>query len=319
MKKFFLRFISILIFSLFISRLYCADNNSRITFNTQINSSYNNQKMEYCVIDDTTHSINSKLEWRSDYFFKLGLTEEITITAFDFFCSLAFPLPFKCGKMYDSDWYTPGIKTNLSISNLFVHSGFDAELGIKYNFDIYGFTISPLISISNSFIKLQAKNTIGRCGDMRHTHLEQNYPWNSEYSKKVKKFGIDFWNNITSVFCGIEAAKNFGAVKANAGILVSPYTYILSVDHHLNKEEGHYYQLIQKAYFKVWDFYAQTGYSLNKKNMICLAADYSFCPVTNGDFYFGWFKIENILADETSSFAFSNLALRLSWTIIGGK
>ena len=56
-------------------------------------------------------------------------------------------------------------------------------------------------------------------------------------------------------------------------------------------------------------------YSINQKNQLVLSADYTFCPTINGYFYYGWFQIENILADETSSFAFSKLSLCLSWQL----
>lgn len=327
MKNRFFSFIILLLASTSFQKVYCSEKNDQIKFRADINSYYCNQKLEYSIIDNDLHKVNSKLEWESDYLFKLGLGGDLQFKNIDFFCVASFPLPLECGKMYDSDWRTVGIKTNLSKSDLFINSGIDATLGIKYNFEIscsgdlatsnndFHFYISPVVNITNSFIKLEAKNTIGWCGDRGHTHLDRDYSWDSEYAKKVKKYGIDLTNNITSVFCGVEASAVYNALQAKAGFLISPYTYILSIDHHLNKEEGNFYQLAQTAYFKTLEFYASTGYSINQKNQLVLSADYTFCPTINGDFYYGWFQIENILADETSSFAFSKLSLCLSWQL----
>ena len=289
-----------------------------IPFFLELTSSYNKESRDYCVID-TDGSTNSKLEWNADYLFKEGISGGIKFQNFEMFLSTQVCLPFECGKMYDSDWRTIGIKTNFSESNLFAGFGCDVAFQIKYNFRLSApnskLLISPIIQLSNSFIRFEAKNTIGWCGDTAHTHLEENLPWNSEYAKKVKKYGINFANNITSFFCGLEVSDWIDSIFVNAGLLISPYTYILSVDHHLNKEEGSYYQLVQKAYFKTWDFYAGAGYKINQKNMIALSGDFCFCPATNGDFYFGWFGTDNIIADETCSFAFSKFSLCFSWQI----
>lgn len=325
MKKISFCFILLLIL-IISSKAYCIESvehnsstsNQKSNFSVEIQTSYNNEKRNYCVIDESG-KLNSLLEWQSDYLFKLGVVGNLKIGMLEILSSVAFPLPLNCGKMYDSDWRTAGIKTNFSESDLFTDFGFDAVFGFKYNLKAhinnFNLLISPVIAVSNSFISLKAKNTIGWCGDTNHTHLEKNYPWNSEYAKKVKKYGIDFKNNITSVLCGVEVSKQFNSFWANIGVLSSPYTYILSVDHHLNKEEGYFYQLIQKAYFLFWDFYTTAGYSINKKNMLLLSINYSFCPEINGDFYYGWYKIENIIADETSSFSYKSFSFCLSWKI----
>ncbi len=321
MKKWFLCF-TFLIVSGFVCKSFCVakpdSESQKFCFNTGIDTAYANEKRVYSVFDETGKE-NSRLEWEADYLFKLGITAGFRLGQFELFADALFPLPLECGKMYDSDWRTAGIKTNLSKSDLFIDFGCDASLGLKYNLELgsdnKSIIISPVIAISNSYLSLQAKNTIGWCGDTAHTHLDRDYSWDSEYEKKVKKYGIDLTNNITSVLFGVEASKGFGNIFVNAGILTSPYTYIICIDHHLNKEEGHYYQLIQKAYFKVWDFYAGAGYSINQNNAILFSTDFSFCPETAGDFYYGYYKIENIIADETSSFSFTKFSIHLSWQL----
>ncbi len=319
MKKAFFTIIIFFISSLFIAVHSAELTNQKILFFLEVNSSYNKESLNDYLIE-TTGKTNSLLEWNADYLFREGITGGMQSGNLVLALSVNFPLPFECGKMYDSDWRTTGIKTNYSTSDLFAGFGCDTTFSIKYNFQLaqnkFCWYVSPVISVSNSFIKYQAKNTICWCGDIAHTHMDQNYSWDSQYAKKVKKYGIDFTNNITSLFCGLEGSIQIQNFTANVGTLASPFTYIFSIDHHLNKEEGHYYQMIQKAVFSVWDLYAGCGYLINQKNEILLSADYSFCPKIPGDFYYGYYKIDHIIADETSRFSFTKFSLTLSWRFI---
>ncbi len=319
MKK-FIFCLSFLIVSSFASKIFCQEKSElqKLSFNASITTAYNSEKYEYSLID-VTGKENSRLEWEADYLFKLGLNGTLKYGGLEFFVSALFPLPLDCGKMYDSDWRTEGIKTNLSIHDLALKFGCDATLGIKYNFELgrgnKAISVSPIVAISNSYISLAGQKGIGWVGDIAHTGLARDYSWDSEYAVKVKKFGIDFTSNSTSALLGVEISKSFGGLYASAGLVSSPYTFILSVDHHLNKEEGNYYQLAQQAFFRVWDFYAATGYFVNSKNILIFTTDFSLCPTTPGNFYVGYYKIENTLVEETSRFSFSKISFCLSWQI----
>ena len=316
MKKYFSIILISFIFSSLLNAQVSLQKKHKPAFYIELNSSYNNETRNYYLIE-TTGNTNSLLEWKSNYLFKEGIAGGIAIRNLEINLYTQFSLPFECGKMYDSDWRTVGIKTNYSTSDLFTALGNDTKFSLKYNFQLgeesNNFFVSPIVCISNSFIKFNAKNTVGWCGDTGHTHLQQDYPWNSEVAKKVNKYGIDFTNNITSILCGVGFEKQIGPFIVNTGALISPFTYILSIDHHLNKEDGQYYQLIQKALFKEWDFFGNFGYSINNNNTILLCVDYNFCPVIPGDFYYGYFKIENIIAEQTSRFSFKKLSVTFIW------
>lgn len=309
MKKIFFSLILFFIFSSFLP--------AQGTY-IELITAYNKESYNDYLIA-TSGKTNSLLEYKADYLFKEGLKANLEIRNFEINLSALFTLPFKCGDMYDSDWRASGIKTNYSHSDLYAGLGCDLILGLKYRFEIpagnIDIFISPALVLSNSFISLKAKNTIGWCGDITHTHLDRHYSWDSPYAKKVKKYGINYCNNMTSIFCGLEASLKYKNFFSSAGALVSPFTYILAVDHHLNKEEGNWYQMIQKSSFAVWDFYASLGWSVNDKHSILLGADFSFCPEIPGDFYYGYFMTENIIADESSRFSFSKLAITISWRI----
>lgn len=275
--------------------------------------SYNTELRTDCIYDGS--NLNSKLEWNSFYQFKAGFQTDFSFGKLDISNTTLFNLPLKNGLQYDSDWRTQGIKTNYSTGDLYSGLGFDFNLEIKYFFQFpYDFEICPVFSVTNSYVSLRAKNIYCWCGDIAHTGLSENYPWNSEYARRVKKYGIDLYNNITSVFIGAEFKKSFSSFFIDFKACFSPYTFIFSIDHHLNKEEGHYYQMIQEAIFKVCDFSLSGGFYLNKKSTLNICTNFSFCPEVYGDLYYGYFKIDNIIADETCSFLFSKFSVSLGWT-----
>ena len=306
----------VLIFFVFSSVISAQTEQSQnLSFYIELNSSYNHESRNDYVIA-TSGRINSLLEWNATYLFKEGITAGVKPGRWEFYVSTQFALPLECGKMYDSDWYVRDIKTNYSKSNLFTAFGLDAALGAKYHFLLgqndWRFYISPQLAVTNSYIIFNAKNTIGWCGDIGHTHTG-NYAWDSEYAVIKRKYGIDLRNNITSVLLGLELSKYFGPAFVNAGALAAPFTYIFSVDHHLNKEGGRWYQMIQKAYFTQWNFYGTLGYSINNHHAIILKADYSFCPAVGGELYDGYYKVENIVTEEKSGFEFQKVGVSVSW------
>ena len=322
MKKLFFAAFTFLIFSCLLTAQTADPANHKISFYLEFNSYYKNQLFKDYLFD-SPGVINSRLDWEADYLFNLGLTGGIKTSRAELFISTSFCLPFECGHMYDSDWRTVGMKTNYSLSDLYTAFGNDSLIGFKYKFspgkNQSGFFISPVIVVSNSYISYNAKNTIGWCGDIKHTGLSQNYPWDSPYATKWRKYGVDLTNNITSVFCGLELAKKISAFEIKGGVLVSPYTYIFSTDHHLNSGDGQYYRMIQEAWFSVFDFYLSTGYSINKNNAIILSTDYSFCPRKDGKMYYGYSKTDYELTIDISSFSFKKLNAGLSWRLTFGN
>ena len=276
--------------------------------------SYNNNSSAYAIYDEKIK--NSLLEWNASYFAKAGYEAKFNFGAFSLSNTTLFNLPLKCGNQYDSDWRTQNIKTNYSTGDLYTDFGFDFEVEIKYQFKAAEtFYIFPLLAFKNYYTQFRAKNIWAWCGDTYHTGLGQNVEWNDAASVRVKKYGIDLYSEIAAFYLGFELEKTFGPLALGTKVLLSPYTFMLNVDHHLNKEEGHWYQLIEKAVFKTWDFSLYAEYEVKAKNFINLAINTTFCPQTPGDFYFGYFDIENIIADETSTFGFSFFSIKMGWRI----
>ena len=304
MKKFFFA-----LFFLNCSFLFC----HVFSFSLAPFFSYNNNTLTYSIYDGT--KLNSQLDWKSPYMLSTGLQTNFQYNNLILNISNAAAIPMKSGNMFDSDWYTPGIKTNLSKSDLYTDFCYDLKIELKYRFEIpKDFSILPTFSFSYSYSSLNAKNTIGWCGDTGHTNLNQDYPWDSEYAVTVKKEGIDLINNIYQFYCGIQIEKDLNNFQLAFATSISPYIYISSIDHHLNNLGGRYYLLLQEAFFPSFYFDLFCNYKLNSKNSIFLKPSFCFCPEIKGTFYFGKTKSEEALVDQPCTFNFSKFSITLGWS-----
>lgn len=275
--------------------------------------SYSNEQIKYNIYN-TNGNLNSCLEWQADYLLKTGVAFSIQNTNFKFSVLTLFDLPFRCGNMQDSDWRSEKIKTNFCKGELYSGFGFDLEFNFEYSIRLNdNFCIMPQILITNSYTSFKSKKVTGWCGDMTHTNLPYNVAWNDESSKKVRKYGIDLYNNLTCLYFGIAMEQTWSNIKLGVSAKISPFSNIICIDHHLNKEEGHFYQLIVNPISSKFDLW--TILTLDKIFSIHLLTTYSLNPDTFGDFYFGYFHIDNILADENCSLKLSELSFKIGLQI----
>ena len=276
--------------------------------------SYNRETFEYSIYEFGDR-LNSRLEWYEDYLFKTGVGITLQKNKMSFPTMLCFNLPFQCGTMYDSDWYVQDLKTNRSKGDLHSRLGFDFSTGFEYTIELAkNFSVIPMISIGNSYKKLIVKNNIGLCGDRGHTKLDYAVSWDDPQAKRVRKYGIDLFYNATNIYLGAGLQKQLGPVILQGRAEVSPFTYLICVDHHLGKEGGSYCQLIQTVDF--YRFGLNAEYKLNDTSSFALYTSYSFSPTRQGDYYFGYFKIENIKADEKVTMSSTNLSIKLLYRIL---
>ena len=276
--------------------------------------SYNYETITYSIYDGP--KLNSQLEWESPYLFKTGINFSLGFNNFILDLSNAAAIPAKCGTMYDSDWYTENIKTNLSKHNL--HAGFcyDFDVNLKYRVELKNrFSILPQVSFNYSYSSYYAQKGIGWCGDTGHTQLTKDYPWDSEYAVKVNKFGIDFFNNTFILFLGAGLEKSLGNFLFGFDVQISPYIYVSSIDHHLDSGDGRYYLLLQSAWFSCFNFDLSCTYCINQKNKISIIPKYCYCKEIMGVFYFGKEKVQSKRSDQPCSFNFSKLSICISWEI----
>lgn len=268
-----------------------------------------------CTVDylySTDGSLKSQLDWNALYLFKAGAALTLKGEHFCFETVLLSCLPFGCGTMYDSDWYTTGLKTNLSEHKLICAWGADCEFLFSYDFMLpHNFTLRPIVMLSDSVKKLHGQNGTGWCGDTNHTGLDHNVAWNDSAARQVKKYGVDFTNNVASLFLGLGVKKELGKFALDFSALISPLSYVLSVDHHLNSGDGHFYQMEQFIF--PCDFRLSTSYAFTSKSSLKLSAACSLCPQTSGKIYFGWFGYETEEAPGYSAVSFSRLRVAVSW------
>lgn len=258
--------------------------------------------------------LNSRLDYASSYQLSAGgkalLEIKDLFIDFSFLCSL----PLQSGSMYDSDWKTAGIKTNYSIHDLWVKKAFDLELFTKYKFSFSDFSVFPVAGASFLYNDYSAKKGKAWYASRYYTGLDQDYPWYSEYAKKYKVFGIDYTNYFFNTLTGLELSFDAGNVFLSCQGCISPFCYAFAVDHHLGKEGGQYYQMIQKAYFKNYYIKGQIGYKISDRASVTFSSSFLFSRKIHGDFYFGYYAEEHVLAKETSAFKISGFESILGYS-----
>ncbi|MCR4733481.1 MAG: omptin family outer membrane protease [Treponema sp.] len=270
--------------------------------------------IRYKVYDGT--KLNSQLDWDASYLFKTGARFQFNYKNLILNTSNLFALPFECGYMYDSDWYTEGIKTNYAKRTLSTDLYYDLNIELKYKFIFnHNFSIIPIISYNFCYISFRSAGTIAYCGDSAHTGLFDDYPWDSEYAVQVEQYGIDVLNKISIFYLGSDLEKNIDNFTFGLKMLVSPFIYISSLDHHLNASGGRYYLLIHRALFYSFNMNLSCSYMINKKNELILSTNFSYLPDITGYFYMGKEKNADNLASGTK-FSFTKFSVNLGWRIV---
>ena len=263
-------------------------------------------------------SLNSRLDYEATSLFKTGMGMKFGVQNFFLETAYSVALPLHAGMLYDSDWHTEDLKTSYSYHEMNTSFGCDFSSRIKYSFPCTKhISLAPLAAFEYYYLEVKAENGIAWKGTTQWTGLDHNVSWDSPYAAKKRVYGIDFYNSISTFYLGLEAALNFEKFFVEAKTLVSPYTSILSVDHHLNKYEGTFYQMEQTGEFSVYKFELKGGWKHSKKNSVNLGSAFTFSKKMDGNLYFGYFAIPNdfIEANESSSFKFSNFDLELSYEI----
>lgn len=292
------------------SLLFCRD----FSFSIRPFISYNNDTVTYSIYDEEGVDLVSKLDWKALYLFKPGIEAELSFKNLSLNVSNAFAIPAECGQMFDSDWYTPKIKTNLAKSRLDTDFCYDLKVQLKYKFFLQNdFDVSPVIAWNYSRSVFRGYDTVSWCGDSGHTGLYYDVPWNHEQAVKVTKFGIDFFNDTSVFFIGAKLGKSFEKWQLEFEALLSPYISVSSIDHHLNNYGGRYFLLKQEAFFSSFNLALSGAYNINKTNTVYLAPEFSYCKEIRGVFYFGQKALADKLCDQPCSFNFAKFSLKIGW------
>ncbi len=288
-----------------------------ISFSIRPFFSYNNDYLSYSIYEDDDDSrLNSRLDWCTSYLLKAGLETKIEFSNWILGLSNAAALPFKCGKMYDSDWFTEGIKTDFQEDILTAGFCYDLQFELKYRFRLQNqFSIFPIFAYNYSYSSFKGDYLSCWTGRADYTGLTDNYPWNSDVAVKVERFGIDLYNNISVFFLGAGFEKKFNRCQLNLDIYLSPFVFISSIDHHLNESGGRYYLLEQKAFFSSMRIDFSCACIINQKNKLIFSPDICMCKKVMGEFYKGKERNEDMLFDQACSFRFYKFSFSFGWEI----
>ena len=255
--------------------------------------------------------LNSRLDYASSYQFKTGAFFGFDSDFFKINVSGIFFLPQKCGTFYDSDWKIQNLKTSFSIHDLYNNWGlnfrFDSELKVPIR---EHFKLNSCFSFFYNFSSLSAKEGIAYKGTTYWTGLDHDVSWDSEYAVQKRVYGIDYRNHILSILLGTDFSFDIKNNSFGLKAFVSPFSFFFAIDHHLGKEGGSYYQMIQKGFFSLYEFNAYYSYKISDKIALDFACDFLFTRNIPGDFYFGYYAVDHIIADETSSFMLSQFEIQ---------
>ena len=219
--------------------------------------------------------LNSRLDWKCNKILKTGLGARLKIGYFIFESAWLVNLPLECGKLYDSDWFTEGMKSSLSIHDVKNRFGYDFLGEIKVDFPITDyFSFIPAVSFFQMHSEFEAQKGIVWKGTPKFTGLEENVPWNSQYAVEKKVYGIELYNRISILFAGFDLEGKSGNFNFNFKARISPFLHIQLLDHHLGKDGGNYFEMEQKSWenkdrlFFAYNFGGGAGFTFRNKNSL---------------------------------------------------
>lgn len=216
--------------------------------------------------------------------------------------SLKFGIPKKTGEMVDSDWFNVEIKdkenyqykTCRSEHDNYLDKDFSFNINVGYDFYVFKgentkINIKPIIGFDYNSIKFKAKNGIGYYGWKNNFKDKNGYyaEWNDEENSEKTNFSgdvISYTRQTYITWLGFDSTFNFlNNVEANLGFKISPYIYAESIDTHIGRKTM--FGDKTPGYFKAFNINFGVAYNFNKRNAICLNANYFYCGILRGDDY----------------------------------
>ncbi len=265
----------------------------------------------------------SELNWEEKNLFFLGGKGQMkSLGNFFLDASFAAAIPFyKCGYVYDSDWYNyyssdediASVKTCYSISDCIIDYYFKGSLFAAYS-------LSPETSFD-------LKTFVGADFNFSHFSADGLTAW---YAKKTS--GIyDSWESAdasyeegtvlslkrNSVFTwlGFESViRPVNKLSLSLTYAFNIYTYVFSLDSHPLKNS--YFLDVMSDFFCGYKIAFAADYALTKKQKLFLKTSYEFIEVTKGNTYFSSSDDLETFTDLTGSWpgaSFSNLQVTFAY------
>lgn len=216
-----------------------------------------------------TDKIVSELKWEMKPLVEAGLECKFDRKYFGFGFSFAAGLPLESGKMYDSDFSLTGIKHTYSPFDEKIESDIKAKIEFYGNFSIKIIKIIPMVQILYNYISLNAFDGVCYYGQLGDGNF---IPWNDENAKYYgtgKVGNINYERHSLFTFFGFNISVfDMEKISFQAGIFVSPFSYISAMDNHLHpltKKEVYSVQAVQYRTWSVYSLNASLKFSFSKR------------------------------------------------------
>ena len=225
-----------------------------------------------CTIGKMNESIYSSkgykcslLEWEQKPLWNYGITVFTAFKNFGITAEFDSALPVSCGKMYDSDWNSNGIKTTYSIHELTAETNLNTEFSLSYIIKLDRiFQIIPFVQAQYSYNSFEARNGEGWYGGAAYSKTGKDVSWNDENAAYYKVYGIDYLRHSFYLFTGFSFQLYITEkIKTELLLSVSPFTYTSAIDHHHGKYNDFRFQEIQYGYFSRFKTGIKLEYSIN--------------------------------------------------------
>lgn len=306
MKSRFLFFL--LIISFFSSKLRALD----FSFSVEPGISFKKSLTEEALFfngyfGSDSSDICSLLEWNEKYvgYFDLNTTLRLSSekNGFLFSNGISLAFPYNEGMMCDTDWNISGKKSDYSEFDNNIHRCYELSTMFSYEREITPlFTLRPSLSLSYNYISFEGKNGHGwRDMDTLTPHY---YP-----DGKYHLAGIDYESKKISVFMSFAAVTRFSdSFSLLFGAGLSPFSFVLAMDRHLARDyvtEDYIYN-----YFRNYTLFAELGYKLSEKILLCLSLKSNWFLFTKGDEYYNYDDGDFEISSQKAGYSYRELSCR---------
>ena len=218
---------------LFVITLSCF---SEIKFEIEPNFNTTLGKYGEYVYSYSGKSVVSYLEWQSMPLVKPGIESRLSFNNLEFSAGISYALPLKCGKMYDSDWDSYGVKTTYSISNNYSMQNYDCYFSIGVKIDCKKFLLIPEFSYFYYYDFFQSNDGEGWYGRDIYSKTGKTVSWDSPDARHYRKLSrIELKRESKYFFLGITGLFNLGSkCEFSAGSFIAPYASVYNSDYHMD-------------------------------------------------------------------------------------
>ena len=269
---------------------------------------------EYIFAESQTYIV-SHLEWEEKPLLYTGLNANFKTGNLCFSASMKTAFPLECGKMYDSDWTSSGVKYTYAIHKNSAKFNIGSEISCYYEFSVnHYFSIIPYAQIQYLYNSFSGHDGYGFYGSKRNSTNGETVSWDSEFATYQKVVGIDYsrhslWNWLGGGIQLFSANKSF---YIRAFGMISLYRYFFSKDYHKSKINNDFTMIsIVDEFFKDFKILASFSYTLKKNKLDFLTSvSYNFSLFSKGTLYSDYFWDSIVPVNQISATDFYELSVQ---------